>query len=124
MRQIRHAVEVLDGHHVVLCHASGRHSAAVGELNLRMLRTLQEEFPSIPVGYSGHANGLQPSLAAVAMGAVFVERRLTADGAMRRLVRDIRVLSEALGDGVERIYDGKRVREVATGRAFVPIPAA
>ena len=124
MRQIRHALEVLGSDHVVLCHGSGSHPAEVGELNLRMLSTLQEEFATVPVGYSGCENGWQPTLAAVAMGAVFVERRLTADGAMRRLVRDIRVLSEALGDGVERIYDGKRVREVATGRVFAPTPAA
>ncbi len=124
MRQIHHAVEVLGGHHVVLCHAGGSHPAAIGELNLRMLRTLQEEFPCIPVGYSGHENGLQPALAAVAMGAVFVEHRLTADRAMRRLVRDIRALSEMLGDGVERVYDEERDRELAHGGVFAPNPAA
>ena len=61
-------------------------------------------------------------MAAVALGAVFVERHITLDRAMwgsdqaasiepqglQRLVRDIRVISEALGDGVKQIYDGER----------------
>jgi sialic acid synthase SpsE len=65
---------------------------------------------------------LQTTLAAVAMGAVLVERHITLDRAMwgsdqaasieppglQRLVRDIRVISCALGDGVKRVYDGER----------------
>jgi sialic acid synthase SpsE len=76
----------------------------------------------VPIGYSGHETGLQPTLAAVALGAVFVERHITLDKTMwgsdhaasiepaelLRLVSDIRVLTEALGDGEKRIYDGER----------------
>ncbi len=122
MRQIRHAVEVLGSDNIVLCHATSTYPAQAGELNLKMIHTLQAEFPNVPVGYSGHETGLQTTVAAVALGAVFIERHITLDRAMwgsdqsasiepqglQRLVRDIRVVSEALGDGVKRIYDGER----------------
>jgi sialic acid synthase SpsE len=132
MRQIRHAVEVLGSDNVLLCHATSTYPAQAEELNLRMIHTLQAEFPNVPIGYSGHETGLQTTLAAVALGAVFVERHITLDRAMwgsdqaasveqqglQRMVRDIRVISEAMGDGVKRIYDGelsamKKLRRVA-----------
>jgi sialic acid synthase SpsE len=132
MRQIRHAVEVLGSEHILLCHATSTYPAPAGELNLRMIHTLQAEFPNVPIGYSGHETGLQTTLAAVAMGAVFVERHITLDRAMwgsdqaasvepqglQRLVRDIRVISEALGDGVKKVYAG----EVAAMKKLRRVP--
>ncbi|MFP5282099.1 MAG: N-acetylneuraminate synthase family protein [Actinomycetes bacterium] len=122
LRQIRHAVEVLGSDNIVLCHATSTYPAKPAELNLRMIHTLQAEFPNVPIGYSGHETGLQTTLAAVALGAVFVERHITLDRAMwgsdqaasveppglQRLVRDIRTISESLGNGVKQIYEGER----------------
>src|SRR5207253_9144830 len=101
------------------------------ELNLRMIRTLKERFPC-PVGYSGHEVGLQTTLAAAALGASLIERHITLDRAMwgsdqaasiepsgfARLVRDIRVIESAMGDGVKRVYDSelpirKKLRRVS-----------
>src|SRR6478609_1198796 len=120
-RQIRHAVEVLGTENIVLCHATSTYPAKPAELNLRMIQTLQAEFPNVPIGYSGHETGLQTTLAAVALGAVFVERHITLDRAMwgsdqaasvepqglQRLVRDIRTVEQALGDGVKKVYDSE-----------------
>lgn len=130
--QIRHAVEVLGSRNTVLCHATSTYPAAPPELNLRMINTLMTEYPNVPIGYSGHETGLQTTVAAVALGAVIVERHITLDralwgsdqaasvepGGLSRLVRDIRVVEEALGDGVKRIYPGeltamKKLRRVA-----------
>jgi N-acetylneuraminate synthase len=87
-------------------------------LNLRMVESLRREFPTIPIGYSGHEVGLVPSSVAVALGACMVERHLTLDRAMwgsdqaasvepggfERLVKYIRVSEAALGDGVKKVY--------------------
>lgn len=81
-RQIRHAVEVLGSDNIVLCHATSTYPAKPLELNLRMIHTLQADFPNVPIGYSGHEVGLQTTLAAVALGATFVERHITLDRAM------------------------------------------
>ncbi len=132
-KQIRHAVEVLGSDNIVLLHATSTYPAKPTELNLRMIHTLAAEFPNVPIGYSGHETGLQTTLAAVALGAVFVERHITLDRAMwgsdqaasveppglQRLVRDVRIISESLGDGVKKIYDGelaamKKLRRVQT----------
>ena len=85
-----------------------------------MMDTRETEF-NVPVGYSGHETGLATTLAAVAMGATFVERHITLDrsmwgtdhassiepGGVTRLVRDIRVIEEALGDGEKRVYESE-----------------
>lgn len=119
--QIRHAVEVLGSEQTLMCHATSTYPAKPEELNLRMINTLNAEYPNVPIGYSGHETGLQTTLAAVALGAVFVERHITLDRAMwgsdqaasvepggfERLVRDIRVIEQALGDGVKRVYDSE-----------------
>ena len=69
MRQIRHAVEVLGSDNIIVCHATSTYPAHTSELNLKMIYTLESEFPNVPIGYSGHETGLQTTLAAVAMGA-------------------------------------------------------
>jgi sialic acid synthase SpsE len=121
-KQIRHAVEVLGSANIVLCHATSTYPAQAAELNLRMIHTLEREFPNVPIGYSGHETGLQTSLAAVALGACFVERHITLDramwgsdqaasvepGGLQRLVRDIRTIEDSLGDGVKKVYDSER----------------
>ncbi|MEW1655690.1 MULTISPECIES: N-acetylneuraminate synthase family protein [unclassified Streptomyces] len=120
-KQIRHAVEVLGSDNIVLCHATSTYPAKAEELNLRMIHTLQAEYPNVPIGYSGHETGLQTTLAAVALGAAFVERHITLDRAMwgsdqaasvepqglTRLVRDIRTIEESLGDGVKKVYESE-----------------
>ncbi len=134
--QIRHAVEVLGSRNIVLCHATSTYPAAQGELNLRMINTLMAEYPNVPIGYSGHETGLQTTVAAVALGAAFVERHITLDramwgsdqaasvepGGLTRLVRDIHVVEAALGDGVKRVYPGeyaamKKLRRLGGGAA-------
>ncbi|MDH6225390.1 sialic acid synthase SpsE/CMP-N-acetylneuraminic acid synthetase [Streptomyces sp. MJP52] len=144
-KQIRHAVEVLGSENIVLCHATSTYPAKAEELNLRVINTLQQEYPNVPIGYSGHETGLQTTLAAVALGAVFVERHITLDRAMWgsdqaasvepqglvRLVRDIRTIEASLGDGVKKVYESelgpmKKLRRVpgVVAEAETQLPAA
>jgi N-acetylneuraminate synthase len=119
--QIDRAVETLGTENLVILHATSTYPLPPEEANLRMIPTLQQRYPGVPIGYSGHERGLQISIGAVALGAVAVERHITLDRTMwgsdhaaslepvgfEHLVRDIRVLGEALGDGVKRIYPGE-----------------
>ena len=71
----------------------------------------------VPVGYSGHETGLPSSVAAAVLGASCIERHVTLDRAMwgsdqaaslepngiMRLVRDIRLIEQSMGDGVKRL---------------------
>ncbi len=121
MEEIRTAVAQLDLDRLILAHATSTYPCRPDQLNLRMLHTLQREFPC-PVGYSGHEVGLQTTCAAVVLGACLVERHITLDramwgsdqaasvepGGLVRLVRDIRVIEQAMGDGVKQVYDSER----------------
>jgi N-acetylneuraminate synthase len=120
MDQIEKAVDVLGVENLVLLHATSTYPMPPHEANLRTIHTLTQRY-GVPVGYSGHERGLQISLAAVALGAVAVERHITLDRTMwgsdqaaslepeglRHLVRDIRILEEALGDGEKRVFEGE-----------------
>ena len=122
IEQIDTAVETVGTERLVLMHATSTYPMPPAEANLRMITTLRSRYPGVPVGYSGHERGLQISAAAVALGAVAIERHITLDRAMwgsdhaaslepdglAQLVRDIRLLEQALGDGVKRVYPGER----------------
>ncbi len=121
MAEIRHAVSLLDTERLLIAHSTSSYPCKPEELNLRMIPVLQQEFVC-PVGYSGHEVGLQTTYAAVVLGACFVERHITLDRAMwgsdqaasiepwgfMRLVRDIRVIELALGDGIKQVYDSEK----------------
>lgn len=119
--EIQAAIDILDTDKLALAHTTSTYPCPPHELNLRMIETLRRQYNPIPVGYSGHETGLATTYAAVALGACFVERHFTLDRAMwgsdqaasvepegfRRLVRDIRDIERALGDGVKRVYESE-----------------
>lgn len=122
IEQIDRALETLGTDRVVLMHATSTYPMEPEEANLRVITTLRDRYPGVPIGYSGHERGLQISLAAIALGAVAVERHITLDRTMwgsdhaasleptglSHLVRDIRVIETALGDGVKRVFPGEQ----------------
>ncbi len=123
LAEVDAALAVLgDDYPVILMHCVSTYPAPPEETNLRVMDTLRERYGR-PVGYSGHEVGLQITLAAVALGAVSVERHVTLDRTMwgsdqaasvepqgvQRLVRDIRVIERALGDGHKRVTPGEEV---------------
>ncbi|HWK77733.1 N-acetylneuraminate synthase family protein [Microbacterium sp.] len=122
MDQIDRAMDVLNTDRVILMHATSTYPMEPDEANIRMISTLRDRFAGVPIGYSGHERGLQISLAAVALGAVAVERHITLDrtmwgsdhaaslepGGLEHLVRDIRIIETALGDGFKRVFPGEQ----------------
>lgn len=121
MDQIKKGIETAGAENLVMMHCTSTYPCEPEELNLRMVGTLRNEFPNIPIGYSGHEVGLVPTAVAVAFGACMVERHLTLDRAMwgsdqaasvepsgfERLVKYIRVTEASLGDGVKKVYDSE-----------------
>lgn len=129
--EIRSAVDTFGTDNLMIAHSTSAYPCAPQELNLRMIDTLADLYPGVPIGYSGHETGLATTVAAVAMGAAFVERHFTLDRAMwgsdhaasvepqgmQKMVRDIRDVEQAMGDGIKRVYDSelgamKRLRRV------------
>ena len=120
IKQIRAAVDVLDTDNLVLAHSTSTYPCPPEQLNLSLIQTLQKEF-DCPIGYSGHEVGLSTTVAAVALGACYVERHITLDRSMwgsdqvasvepvgiERLVKYIRIVEKAMGDGVKRVYESE-----------------
>ena len=130
--QIDHAVSILGKHNLVLMHSCSTYPAYYEELNLKVIPRMQERY-GVPVGYSGHETGLSSSVAAAVLGACAIERHITLDRSMwgsdqaaslepngiQRLVRDIRLVEQSLGDGVKRVVERevpimKKLRRVDT----------
>ena len=120
IEEIDKAVSLLDNVPLAIAQATSTYPAEASELNLRALQTFAEKY-KVPVGYSGHERGLQVTIAAVALGATFIERHITLDRSMwgtdhsaslepeglKKLVRDIRIVELALGDGKKKVYDSE-----------------
>ncbi|MHB1700163.1 MAG: N-acetylneuraminate synthase family protein [Acidobacteriaceae bacterium] len=116
--EIDHAVEVLGKKDLILMHTTSTYPANYDELNLKAIPTMRERY-QVPIGYSGHETGIPTSVAASVLGACTVERHITMDRAMwgsdqsaslepngiSRLVRDIRLCEQSMGDGVKRVYE-------------------
>lgn len=121
MEEIRDAIDKFGTDDLMIAHSTSAYPCPPPELNLRMIETLMDLYPDTPIGYSGHETGLATTVAAVALGACFVERHFTLDRAMwgsdhaasvepqgmQKLVRDIRDVELALGDGIKRVYESE-----------------
>ena len=115
LEEVRAAVEVIRNRgnaEIILLHCVSSYPASPANVNLRAMDTLARDF-SVPVGFSDHTLGIEVALAAVALGATVIEKHLTLDknlpGPDHRaslevdefaaMVRGIRVVESALGDG-------------------------
>ena len=99
-----------------LLHCTTEYPTPYSEVNLRAMQTLRAAFPGVAgVGYSDHTPGIEIPLAAAAMGATVIEKHFTLDrnlpgpdhraslepGELAAMVRGIRIISEAMGNGVK-----------------------
>jgi len=132
--EIDHALDILGKEDLILLHACSTYPAWYEELNLSVIPELKQRY-GLPVGYSGHETGIATTVASVALGACCVERHITIDRAMwgsdqaaslepngiSRVVRDIRLVEQSMGDGVKRVVEReypiiKKLRRVGAGQ--------
>lgn len=112
---------------IVLLHCVSSYPAKAEEANLRAMETLRSAF-GLPVGFSDHTLGSTVAIAAVALGAVMLEKHFTLDRGLpgpdhraslepkelKLLVKAIREVERAMGDGVKRpTQEEERVKRVA-----------
>ena len=104
------------GAQFALLHCNSTYPAAFEYINLRYMDQLRKY--GVPVGYSGHERGIAVSTVAAALGANIIERHITLDRTMngpdhaaslepqgfKKMVRDIRMVSLALGTGEEKYF--------------------
>lgn len=103
-----------------LMHCVSTYPCKNEEVNLNNINTLRQRY-NCDVGYSGHEEGIQVSVAAVALGATSVERHITLNRTMfgsdqaasispegmRLLSRDIRIIEKAMGSSEKKILESE-----------------
>ena len=120
LKEIEFAIKIFNEYNCPfeLMHCNSSYPMKNKDANLKMISVLSDKY-GCDVGYSGHEIGLQVSLAAVALGATSIERHITLAREMYgsdqsasiepvgiiRLVRDIRAVESAIGDGIKRMTD-------------------
>ena len=106
---------------VTLLHCTTEYPAPFGDINLNAMDTMKDAF-KLAVGYSDHSEGIIVPVAAVAKGAVLIEKHFTVDKSLpgpdhkasldpqelKAMVDGIRTVEKALGDGIK----GPRPSEV------------
>lgn len=99
---------------VTLLHCTTEYPAPLADVNLKVMDTLSSAF-GLPVGYSDHTNGLTVPIAAVARGAVVIEKHFTLDRTLpgpdhraslepedlKRMVEAIRTVEVVLGSNTK-----------------------
>jgi N,N'-diacetyllegionaminate synthase len=100
---------------ITVLHCTSEYPAPLDEVNLRAMLTIRDAF-GVAVGYSDHTVGIEVAVAAVALGATVIEKHFTLDrtlpgpdhqaslepGELTAMVRAIRNIEQALGDGCKR----------------------
>lgn len=114
LEEIREAIDAIGGNrsNLLITHCVSQYPTEIKHVNLRAMQTIEREFGCL-VGLSDHTTGIITCVAAVAMGAPFIEKHITLSRAMpgtdhaaaleeeglRRMVRYIRTVELAMGDG-------------------------
>ncbi len=113
---------------LVLLHCTTSYPAPMDTVNLRSMETLRKAF-GFPVGYSDHTTGINIASAAVSLGACIIEKHFTLDRSLpgpdhkasiepselKNMVKDIREIEIALGDGIKRISsEESEIKKIAT----------
>jgi len=134
MEEVEFTVNFLKESNVefALLHCNSTYPAAFEDINLRFMDQLRRF--EVPVGYSGHVAPIAVSTVAAALGASIIERHITLDRTMdgpdhaaslepqgfKKMVRDIRQVSQALGTGEEKFFSrGEILNREVLGKSLV-----
>lgn len=136
IREIRDALNVLLSNgltkeQISLLHCNTEYPTPMKDVNLRAMLDIAKEF-GVHVGYSDHTQGIEVPIAAVAMGAEIIEKHFTLDHNMpgpdhkaslepqelKSMVKAIRNIEKALGDGQKHISDSER-KNIAIARKSI-----
>ena len=116
-----------------IMQCTGGYPPAWDELNLSVIDTLRREFPDIVVGFSSHDSGIAMAVAGYMLGARVIEKHFTLNRAQKgtdhgfsleppgltKMVRDLRRVKVALGDGEKVMYASEEAPITKMGKSLV-----
>ena len=137
MNEIEAAINALEGSgthrsKITVLHCTTAYPAPMSDVNLRAMQSIKDKF-NVAVGYSDHTLGIEIPIAAVAMGATVIEKHFTTDTnlpgpdhkaslepeQLKAMIRAIRNVEIALGDGIKRLMPGETVNLEVIRRSIV-----
>ena len=106
---------------ITILHCNTEYPTPYEDVNLRVMTALKDEF-KVEVGYSDHTKGIEVPIAAVALGAIVIEKHFTLDRNMegpdhkaslepdelKAMVSAIRHIEQALGSGHKTVSESER----------------
>ena len=118
---------------ITVLHCNTEYPTPMKDVNLRAMNSIGETF-KVKIGYSDHTLGIEVPIAAVAMGAVCIEKHFTLDRNMegpdhraslepdelKAMVSGIRNIEKAMGDGVKRPSESE-MKNIMLGRKSIHI---
>lgn len=117
---------------IVLLHCNSEYPTPLKDVNLRAMCTMRDTF-GVDVGYSDHTLGIEVPIAAVALGAKYIEKHFTIDTKLNgpdhrmslepvdfaKMVSSIRGIEDAMGDGIKRITDSEKKNQCIARKVLV-----
>lgn len=133
--EVREAVDVLKkngAEDITILHCTTQYPVPFEEVNLNAMFTLQSEFKT-EIGYSDHTKGIEIPVAAVAMGAVVIEKHLTLDRNMEgpdhraslepkefcAMVQAIRNIEKAMGNGEKKPTESEIANKTVARKSII-----
>lgn len=118
---------------LAILQCTAGYPCAFEEMNLRVISSFRERFPDVVIGLSSHDSGIAMVVAAYILGARIVEKHFTLNramkgtdhafslerGGMRRVVRDLKRVRLALGDGVKSTFASEEAPLLKMGKKLV-----
>ena len=123
--EIEHALDVLQQagtirEKIIVLHCNTEYPTPMQDVNLQAMLTIRDAL-KVKVGYSDHTLGIEVSVAAVALGAVCIEKHFTLDRQMpgpdhmaslepvelKAMVKAIRNIELAMGNGLKKPSDSE-----------------
>ena len=134
MEEIEKTVNFLKEKNIdfLLLHSNSTYPAPTDTLNLSLIPYLKQKF-NLPIGYSGHEQGIIPSITAVILGAVIIERHITLDKTMdgidqssslepsefSQLIKFIREAENSIGKPIKKMTRGEILQKEVLGKSLV-----
>jgi len=126
LHEIEAAIQILEQggiprRDIALLHCNTQYPTPMQDVNLRAMEQLRSLRPGL-VGYSDHTVGIEVPVAAVSLGAQIIEKHFTLDKTLpgpdhrasldpeelTAMVKAIRNIELALGDGQKRVSESER----------------
>jgi len=123
MQEVKEAVSAIrsvGNKKIILMQAITQYPSPTTDANLKVMEIFKKKF-KVNVGYSDHSSGTLVILASIAMGACVIEKHFTANTKLLgpdhvhslsstdflQMVQNIRLLEEALGDGIKKVENSE-----------------